>query len=101
MSFKIILNANFSNWRTNCGYTDSSIMDVPQTPQEQEVFIRVLQMQIDMDIEPVPTTYSWLTKTSTNQWKVNKLSTLQKNELSLLRGEVINDMVGEPALFIS
>ena len=24
MSFKIILNANFSNWRTNCGYTDSS-----------------------------------------------------------------------------
>ena len=49
-----------------------------------------------MDIEPVPTTYSWLTKTSTNQWKVNKLSTLQKNELSLLRGEVINDMVGEP-----
>lgn len=78
------------------GYTDSSIMDVPQTPQEQEVFIRVLQMQIDMDIEPVPTTYSWLTKTSPNQWKVNKLSTLQKNELSLLRGEVINDMVGEP-----
>ena len=59
------------------GYTDSSIMDVPQTPQEQEVFIRVLQMQIDMDIEPVPTTYSWLTKTSPNQWKVNKLSTLQ------------------------
>lgn len=53
-------------------------------------------MQIDMDIEPVPTTYSWLTKTSPNQWKVNKLSTLQKNELSLLRGEVINDMVGEP-----
>lgn len=77
------------------GYMNDSAMDVPQTPQEREVFVRVLQMQIDMGIEPVSTTYSWLTQTAPNRWKVDKLSTLQKNELALLRGEAVNRLGGE------
>lgn len=60
-----------------------------ETPQERQVVIDILQMQIDMNIEPVPTQSpaSFDNSESEDDWKRDRLNTLRQNKLSLLRGE--------------
>ncbi len=62
-----------------------------ETPQERQVVIEILQMQIDMDVKPLPQYNEYYLGNGSSSreetWKRDQLSTLQSNKLSLLRGE--------------
>ena len=70
-----------------------------ETQKERDVQIEILQMQIDLGIEPVSSQnnlyYYGGVEEPSDGWKRSALSALQTNKLALLRGEASSEMGGE------
>lgn len=70
-----------------------------ETQKERDVQIEILQMQIDLGIEPVSSQNNFYyyggVEEPSDGWKRSALSALQTNKLALLRGEASSEMGGE------